>query len=85
MTKLVGIIIVLTTLAGCESRDLFKDGGMEDFYDIFCEVEFLCSHSGYQSEPNWLGWMIIVMLGFVLLVIIVKALEAFDTFDPFKK
>lgn len=37
MTKVVGIIIVLTTLAGC--RYLFKDGGMEDFYDIFCEVE----------------------------------------------
>lgn len=61
MTKLVGIIIVLTTLAGCR---FLKEGGLEDFYDIFCKVEFLCNHSGYQSEPNWLGWMIIVMLGF---------------------
>ena len=53
---------------------LFKDGGMNDFYDIFCErVEFLC----YQSEPNWLGWMIIVMLGIGLLVIILRTFETF--------
>lgn len=31
---------------------------MDRFYETFCGVEFLC----YQNEPNWLGWIVIVMV-----------------------
>ena len=39
---------------------------MNDFYNVFCKVEFLC----HQSEPNWLGWMVIVLFGAGLLMVI---------------
>ena len=39
---------------------------MTNFYNTFCKVEFLC----YQSEPNWLGWIIIVTFGLGILVTI---------------
>ena len=35
---------------------------MNDFYNFFCKVEFLC----YQNEPNWLGWLAMVVVGVYL-------------------
>lgn len=31
----------------------------DGFISSFCKVEFLC----YAGDPNWLGWMVLVMGG----------------------
>ena len=35
---------------------------MNDFHNFFCKVEFLC----YQNESNWLGWLVMVVVGVYL-------------------
>ena len=35
----------------------------DDFFNSFCKVEFLC----YQGDPNWLGWIfVIIFVAFAL-------------------
>ena len=40
---------------------------MKEYWDqfifSFCKVDFAC----WQGEPNWLGWILIGILGFFLL------------------
>ena len=36
---------------------------MNSFYQVFCEVDFLC----YAGSPNWLGWMVITYAALVIL------------------
>ncbi len=43
---------------------------MNGFYEFFCKVEFLC----YQGEPNWLGWIVIIPVGYVIFILLVFVL-----------
>ena len=42
-----------------------------EFFNGFCKVDFLC----HQSEPNWLGWIVLVVggvyaVGFIVMILI---------------
>ena len=44
---------------------------MEEFLNSkfiagFCKVEFLC----YAGDPNWLGWIVLGVLGFAILILV---------------
>ena len=43
---------------------------MKEYWDQFivgfCKVDFVC----WQGEPNWLGWILISILGLILLGIV---------------
>ena len=53
---------------------------MNGFYNFFCKVEFLC----YQNEPNWLGWLVIGLVGFSVVVIFIGLLISFPVFLYYK-
>ena len=44
---------------------------MNGFYEFFCKVEFLC----YQGEPNWLGWIVIIPIGYVIFILLFAGLN----------
>ncbi|MGB1876020.1 MAG: hypothetical protein ACPHGY_03710 [Rhodospirillaceae bacterium] len=49
---------------------------IDGFINGFCKVEFLC----YAGDPNWLGWIVLVIGGlFLLMVGLVIGLMLFAT------
>ena len=41
---------------------------MNTFYNLFCKIESLCS----KGEPNFLGWVVIVVGGVFLAFLVLK-------------
>ena len=46
------------------------DSIWNSFIDGYCKVEFLC----YQGAPNWLGWIVLGVVGYILAGIIIITL-----------
>ena len=59
------LLLLAMVLTGCMGLPLTPqtEKGMDEIYNKFCEVQFLC----YQGEPNWLGWLI---LGLACLIVV---------------
>ena len=59
-----GIDWIISSLFGFsiieKSKELWNDLIIE-----FCKAECFC----YQGEPNWLGWIVIFILGVIVIVI----------------
>lgn len=90
---LTNLIWVLAGIAGILAAVIVFGGAIylvltfwDSFLGGFCKVSFVCWH----GEPNWLGWILIGLLGFVLVGIcfaLVKTaieliVEEADTWSP---
>lgn len=36
----------------------------------FCEVDFLCERAAYSIDLNWLGWLVLTVLGVPVVTIV---------------
>jgi len=49
-------------------------GFWDKFIYGFCKVEFLC----WQGDPNWLGWAVIGMAVFILIMLVFAMISILD-------
>ena len=49
-------------------RKTSEGATLNGFYKLFCKINSLCSN----SEPNLLGWAVIVIVGLFLLYLVLK-------------
>jgi hypothetical protein len=71
-TLLTRFCLIFAVLLGSVGVSWSADfGSANPFINSFCKVQFLC----FQNDPNWLGWITLVVFGLVIILVLCALIE----------